>query len=151
MTANTIILLHQAAAFDDLLHTQSLVRQILLADFSLTETAEQNAQCLDVFIRQIELRHHLLDPFGRVNSRCLELTISPVVPSLLDIGAVAEEQFFFCLRTKRRELGAYARLLFHALDLVAAEATPLAHERFAFFDTSGIGEFFLNPRYGVAL
>src|SRR5262245_17989916 len=43
MTAYTIVLLHQAASFDDLLDAQSLIRLIAFTDSALTESGQQNA------------------------------------------------------------------------------------------------------------
>ncbi len=105
-----------------------MVCLIALADFPLAKTAEQYAQGLDIFIGQIKLGHQLFDPLRRINSRSLKLIVSPVVPSLLDIRAIAEKEFFSRLGAKGCELGADARFLFHAFNIVTTEAAPPAYQ-----------------------
>ena len=92
VTADAVVLLHQAPPFDHLLHAQALIGLIALANFAFAETAEKNPQRFDVFISEVELRHQLLDALGGITARRSEFMISPIVPGFLDIGAVAEEK-----------------------------------------------------------
>ena len=78
--------------------------------------------------------------FGRVAARLLELVERPVVPGLLEVGAVAEEELLLRLAAEGRELGADARLALHAGDVVAARAAVLAHQLLAVGDVRRIGE-----------
>ena len=133
------------AALDDLLDPQTLIGLIALTDFALAETAEHRAQRLDVLVGEIELRHQLVDPLGRVTARSFEFVISPIVPRFFNIGAIAEDKLFNRFRAESGQLGADAGFFFHSLDVMAAEATPLAHQRFAALDVVSIGEFFLDP------
>src|SRR5205085_12101401 len=85
-------------------------------------------------------RHDLLDPFGLVAARLLELVERPRGPVLVEVGPVAEEELLVLLAAERRELGADARLALHAGDVVAAGAAELPDELLARRDVRGIRE-----------
>src|SRR5918992_1265251 len=112
VTADAIVLLHQASTLEHLLNPKALIGQVTLGHLPFTETTEQDAQRFYVFVGEIELRHQLLDPLRRVSARRFQLVISPIVPGGFDIGAVAEREFFHSLGAKGTQFGADARFLF---------------------------------------
>ena len=113
---------------------------VALLHLAIGLAGQEHAQVDDVGVVEVEIRHQLLDVLGLVDARGLEFVERPVIPRLGNVGLVAEKQFVEMLGAKSRQLDADARLLVHPFDLVASEASVLAHERFARLDIRGILE-----------
>src|SRR5919197_386811 len=138
MTTDAVVLVHEPASFDHLKGPGAIVCHIAEWNLAVAEAGEHNPERLDIFISQVELRHDLLNPLGRVGSRCLEFVVRPVVPRFFYVGVIAEEQLFERLAAKSGELDADARFFFHSRNVVATKATVLADQRFAARDVFGI-------------
>ena len=110
---------------------------------------QQDLQRLDVLLGQIEVRHQLLHALGGVYPRVVDLVEGPVLPGLLDVRVVTEEQLLQRFRAESRQLDADPGFLLHPGDVVATGATVLPYQLLAPGDVGGLLE--TGHQLGVGL
>src|SRR5574337_1684207 len=93
------------------------------------ETLQEDPQCLCLFVGKTKVWHQLLNPFGRVYPGVLQLPEGVILPGLLDLDRLADEQLQQSLVAEVTEIRRNLLCRLKSFDVVAAKATPLAEDR----------------------
>ena len=128
MAPHTVIVLDQTLPVHNVLYALAMRGYVALGHALVSAAREKNAERLDVRIRQVKLRHQLLYPLSRIDSRFFEFVIGPVIPGMRNLGTVAKKQLLQGLGAKGGQFHPNAGLVLHARNVMTPIAPVLAHQ-----------------------